>query len=340
MKIVVTGGAGFIGSHTAVALSKAGHWPVIIDDFRNSKEFIVDRLKELTGNRMSFHRADCSVEEALLPIFQKENPDGIIHFAAYKAVGESVREPLKYYRNNIDSLLALLHIKKNMVIPNFVFSSSCTVYGVPDQLPVSEESPVKAAASPYGYTKQAGERIIHDAQAAGVPIKAAILRYFNPIGAHPSGKIGELPLGKPENLIPYVTQTAAGIREKLTIFGKDYETPDGTAIRDYIHVMDIAEAHVRALEWLEESKNENVVETFNLGTGKGNSVMEVIKTFEHISGQKLNYTFGPRRAGDVPAVYADVRKAREILGWKAKRTLEDSLRDAWRWQELLSKNPV
>jgi UDP-glucose 4-epimerase len=261
----------------------------------------------------------------------------VIHFAAFKAVGESVREPLKYFRNNIDSLLVLLELMPQYGVPSFVFSSSCTVYGIPDQLPVTEASPIQPAASPYGYTKQAGERIIEDTRKAEIPIAAATLRYFNPIGAHPSGKIGELPLGKPENLVPYITQTAAGIREQLTIFGNDYNTPDGTCLRDYIHVMDLAEAHVIALEWLKKQPHSAMNEAFNLGTGQGNSVKEVVDTFEKVSGQPLNYTFGPRRAGDVPAIYADVSKARRMLGWQTVRSLDDALADAWNWQLVLTQ---
>ncbi len=341
MRIAVTGGAGFIGSHTVVALANAGHHPIIIDDFRNSKPFIVGRLESLCKGKPSFHEADCNDRDKMAGIFEKEQPEGIIHFAAYKAVGESVREPLKYYRNNVGSLLNVLELQRQFGIPYFVFSSSCTVYGVPDELPVTETSPVKKAQSPYGFTKQVGEQILFDLQkAASESAKSVILRYFNPIGAHPSGLIGELPLGEPENLVPYITQTAAGIREQLTIFGKDYETPDGTAIRDYIHVMDLAEAHVRAIDWLAEKRSEAGTEVFNLGAGSGSSVKEVVETFEEVSGLKLNYRYGPRRPGDVPAIYANADKALKILGWAVQRKLSDALRDAWNWQQQLQKLPV
>jgi len=340
MRIAVTGGAGFIGSHTAAALAEAGHYPIVIDDFRNSKPFIIDRLKTLCKGKLSFHEADCNDRDKMAGIFEKEQPEGIIHFAAYKAVGESVRHPLMYYRNNVGSLLTLLELQKHYGIAYFVFSSSCTVYGVPDKLPVTESSPVKKAQSPYGFTKQAGEQILFDLQSSSAPLKSVILRYFNPIGAHSSALIGELPLGEPENLVPYITQTAAGIRKELTIFGKDYDTPDGTAIRDYIHVMDLAEAHVRAIAWLAESEEKASAEVFNLGAGKGSSVKEVLATFEEVSGVKLNYRYGPRRPGDVPAIYANADKARKVLGWAVQRTLSDALRDAWHWQQQMHDLPV
>jgi UDP-glucose 4-epimerase len=342
MRIAVTGGAGFIGSHTVVALANAGHHPIVIDDFRNSNPFIIGRLETLCKGKISFHEADCNDPDKMAGIFEKEQPEGIIHFAAYKAVGESVRKPLMYYRNNVGSLLTVLELQRQFGIPYFVFSSSCTVYGVPDALPVTESSPVKKAQSPYGFTKQVGEQILFDLQKAAFQFSnSVILRYFNPIGAHPSGLIGELPLGEPENLVPYITQTAAGIRQVLTIFGKDYDTADGTAIRDYIHVMDLAEAHVKALEYLARvSDKKGMTEVFNLGMGHGSSVKEVVETFEDVSAVKLNYQYGPRRPGDVPAIYANADKARQKLGWQCRRSLRDALRDAWQWQKQLGDMPV
>jgi len=340
MRIAVTGGAGFIGSHTTVALAEAGHYPIVIDDFRNSRPFIMDRLRILCQGNMSFHEADCNDRDKMADILNKEQAEGIIHFAAYKAVSESVKNPLKYYQNNVGSLLTLLELQRHYGIPYFVFSSSCTVYGVPDEMPVTESSPVKKAQSPYGYTKQVGEQVLFDLQSASKPLRSVILRYFNPIGAHSSGLIGELPLGEPENLVPYITQTAVGLRKELTIFGKDYETPDGTAIRDYIHVMDLAEAHVRAIAWLAEKQNETGSEVFNLGAGSGSSVKKVVETFEEVSGVKLNYRYGPRRTGDVPAIYADATKAKKILGWQVKRSLKEALRDAWHWQQQMREFSV
>jgi UDP-glucose 4-epimerase len=338
-KILVTGGAGYIGSHTVVELAQAGYEPIIVDDFSNSEESALGGIKAILGREVPCHRIDCGDAEALRQVFKTEgNIAGVIHFAAFKAVGESVQKPLAYFHNNVGSLITLLQVMQEQGVENLVFSSSCTVYGVPDQLPVTEATPTKPASSPYGRTKQMCEDIVHDA--AGAPnnkVHTILLRYFNPIGAHESAKIGELPLGVPNNLVPFITQTAAGLREKLTIFGNDYDTPDGTNVRDYIHVVDLAKAHIAAVQRLLDRKASEVVETFNVGTGHGNSVLEVVHTFEEASGQKLNYAIGPRRPGDVPAIYADATKAAEVLGFKTETSLRDSLASAWKWQQTLAK---
>ena len=330
--ILVTGGAGFIGSHTVVALAEAGYRPVIIDDFSNSQQNVLDGLRRILGYDVPCYVHDCNDRDQLLDLFQRENIRGAIHFAAFKAVGESMQEPLRYYRNNLGSLMTLMEVMVETGVSDLIFSSSCTVYGEPETLPVTERTPVQPAASVYGNTKQVGEEILRDTAAAGKPLNIISLRYFNPIGAHPSAHIGELPLGIPGNLVPYITQTAAGLREKLTVFGNDYPTPDGTCIRDFIHVMDLAEAHVSALRFLQQPGPGSSYEVFNVGTGQGSSVLELIRTFEDVSGQPLKYQIGPRRAGDITAVYADVQKAREQLGWTAKRGLREALADAWRWQ--------
>lgn len=335
-KILVTGGAGFIGSHTVVSLVEAGFEPVIVDDFSNSERSALDGLRAILGRDVTCYSVDCNDAVAMDDIFQKEAPLGVIHFAAYKAVGESVAKPLKYYRNNLDSLLLLLELMPKHNVKNLVFSSSCTVYGQPEHLPVTEETPRLPAQSPYGNTKAIGEDILRDAVRANVPVKAMALRYFNPIGAHPSAQIGELPLGVPANLVPFITQTAAGIRSSLTVYGNDYNTPDGTCIRDYIDVMDLADAHVQALRKLNEDTAEASYDVINIGTGRGETVLNVIKTFEQETGVTLNYVIGPRRPGDVEQVYADVSKANNVLGWAARRSLAESLRDAWRWQQKLS----
>ena len=335
-KILVTGGAGFIGSHTVVSLVNAGFEPVIVDDFSNSERSALDGLRTILGREVTCYPVDCNDAGALEDIFRKESPTGVIHFAAYKAVGESVAQPLKYYRNNLDSLLLLLELMPTYNVTNFVFSSSCTVYGQPEQLPVTEETPRLPAQSPYGNTKAIGEDIIRDAVHAKIPVKALALRYFNPIGAHPSAEIGELPLGVPANLVPFITQTAAGIRSSLTVYGDDYNTPDGTCVRDYIDVMDLADAHVQALKKLIEAQDTSSYDVINIGTGRGETVLNVIKTFEKATGVNVNYSVGPRRAGDVEQVYADVSKANQVLEWQAKRTLAESLRDAWQWQQKLS----
>ncbi|MCC2545850.1 UDP-glucose 4-epimerase GalE [Hymenobacter sp. BT175] len=335
-KILVTGGAGYIGSHAVVELYEAGYQPIIVDNFVNSQESALNGIRTILGTDIPCYKIDCANEAAVRGVLEQEKDiKGIIHFAAYKAVGESVAEPLKYYQNNLGSLLVLLALMPEFGIQSIVFSSSCTVYGVPDQLPVTEQTPTKPATSPYGNTKKICEDILNDVTAAGKgQLRTILLRYFNPIGAHASGLIGELPLGVPNNLIPFVTQTAAGIREKLTIFGDTYDTPDGTNIRDYIHVVDLAKAHVVAVERLLAGGHADV-EVFNVGTGRGNSVLEVVNAFEKATGQKLNYVIGPPRAGDVPAIYADVTKATQELGFQTTTSLEDSLASAWKWQQTL-----
>jgi UDP-glucose 4-epimerase len=337
MKILVTGGAGYIGSHTVVELFQAGYQPVIVDNFSNSEESALQGIESILGASVPTYRIDCGDTAALRSVFQAE-PDiaGVIHFAAYKAVGESVQKPLAYFQNNVGSLLTLLEVMNEFKVESLVFSSSCTVYGIPDALPVTEATPTKPASSPYGRTKQMCEDVVHDVSAApSNKLHTILLRYFNPIGAHDSAKIGELPLGVPNNLVPFITQTAAGIREKLTINGGDYDTADGTNIRDYIHVVDLAKAHIVAVQRLLDRKAEEVVETFNVGTGNGNSVLEVVQTFEQATGQKLNYSIGPRRPGDVPAIYADATKAEQVLGFKTETSLADSLASAWKWQQTL-----
>jgi UDP-glucose 4-epimerase len=336
-KILVTGGAGYIGSHTVVELAQAGYEPVIVDDFSNSKESVLAGLRDILGHDVPCHHIDCGNADALREVFKKEGDvQGVIHFAAFKAVGESVQKPLAYFQNNVGSLLTLIEVMNEVGVENLVFSSSCTVYGVPDQLPVTEATPTKPASSPYGRTKQMCEDIVHDVAAAdNNKLRTILLRYFNPIGAHPSARIGELPLGVPNNLVPFITQTAAGLRDKLTIFGNDYDTPDGTNVRDYIYVVDLAKAHIVAVQRLLDHKATETVETFNVGTGHGNTVLEVVTTFEQASGQKLNYAIGPRRVGDVPAIYADATKAAEVLGFKTETSLSDALASAWKWQEAL-----
>jgi UDP-glucose 4-epimerase len=335
-KILITGGAGYIGSHTAVELFNAGFTPIILDDFSNSKEQVLQRLQEITGTSFSYYRGDCNDRAVLDRIAQEHELAGVIHFAAFKAVGESTLQPLAYYRNNLGSLLVLLDFMRAEKIQDLVFSSSCTVYGQPDVLPVTEATPRKDAESPYGNTKKVGEDILVDYVKSQPGIRVIALRYFNPVGAHPSGKIGELPMGTPQNLVPFLTQTAAGIREKLTVFGNDYDTPDGSCIRDYIHVVDLANAHVKALAFLSQ-QSTNFFDVFNVGTGRGNTVLEVIHAFEAVTGVNLPYSIGPRRAGDVVKTWADTSKINRVLGWKATHSLEDCMRDSWRWQLTLPK---
>ena len=334
--VLVTGGTGFIGSHTTVELQQAGYDVVIVDNLSNSNADVVDGIEKITGIRPAFEKVDCLDKDALEGVFKKyPSISGIIHFAASKAVGESVEKPLLYYRNNIVSLVLM----PKYDVKGIIFSSSCTVYGQPDpeNLPVTEQAPIKKAESPYGNTKQINEEIIADTIKSGSPIKAVILRYFNPIGAHPSAIIGELPNGVPANLIPYITQTAIGIRPQLSVFGNDYNTPDGTCIRDFIYVVDLAKAHVCAMARILDGKSEDSVEIFNIGTGSGVSVQQLIDTFEKCTGVKLNYKVVGRRAGDIEKIWGNVDKANNVLGWKAVHTLEDALSSAWKWQLHLRK---
>jgi UDP-glucose 4-epimerase len=333
--ILVTGGAGFIGSHAVVTLIEQGFHPVIVDDFRNSDRRVLHGIEQITGISPTFHEVDVNDKEALRSIFNIYAFEGVIHFAAYKAVGESVEKPLMYYRNNIVSLMNCIELCEEFQVLNFVFSSSCTVYGEPDEVVVKETTPIKPANAPYGQTKQISEQILKDVNTSGSALKILCLRYFNPIGAHSSGIIGELPTGVPSNLVPYVTQTAIGRLEKLTVFGDDYPTSDGSCVRDYIHVVDLAEAHLNGMEWLTKEE-QGVYEVVNVGTGQGASVLEIIHTFENVTGTSLNWSIGPRRDGDVSQIYADPTLAAELLNWKAKRSLEDSLRDAWNWEQKLA----
>ena len=339
--ILVTGGTGFIGSHTTVELQQAGYNVVIVDNLSNSNADVLKGIEKITGVAPAFEKADCCDLQAMDAVFAKHpGIKGIIHFAASKAVGESVQKPLLYYRNNITSLINMLELMPKHGVEGIIFSSSCTVYGQPTKgnLPVTEESPIQKALSPYGNTKQINEEIIQDFIHSGAPIKSVILRYFNPIGAHPSAFIGELPIGVPMNLIPFVTQTAAGIRGQLKIFGNDYGTPDGTCIRDYIYVVDLAKAHVKAMERVLEVKDSDAVEIFNIGTGRGVSTLEVVEGFERATGVKLNWTFAPRREGDIEKVWGNVDKANKVLGWKADADLDDVLRSAWKWQQTLKQD--
>lgn len=340
-KVIVTGGAGFIGSHTAVELSRAGYMPVVVDNFCASERAMLGRLRQIIGHDFPVHELDCRDEQKLRAVFAAEGDVfGVIHFAAFKAVGVSVEKPIDYYDNNVGSLLVLLRTMFDAKVSNFVFSSSCTVYGQPDKLPVTEASPQKTAESPYGRTKQVCEGVIEDVVRSKAPLKAVTLRYFNPVGAHPSALIGELPIGRPENLVPFITQTAVGLRDQLTVFGNDYDTPDGTCVRDYIHVVDLAIAHVKALDWLAKQPLEPRNEVFNVGTGRGTTVLEAISAFEQASGQKLNYRIGPRRTGDVIETYASVEKSERVLGFKTERTMLQAMGDAYRWQLALRDNPL
>ena len=340
--ILVTGGTGFIGSHTTVELIEAGYKVVIVDNLSNSTADSIDGIERITGVRPEFEQVDCCDKEALEGIFKKyPSIEGIIHFAASKAVGESVEKPLLYYRNNITSLINLLELMPKYGVKGIIFSSSCTVYGQPtaENLPVTEKAPIQKALSPYGNTKQINEEIIQDYIHSGADIKAVILRYFNPIGAHPSAEIGELPNGVPMNLIPFVTQTAMGIRSELKVFGNDYNTPDGTCIRDYIYVVDLAKAHVKAMERVLDTDSEKI-EIFNIGTGTGWSTLQVVEGFEKATGVKLNWNYAPRREGDIEKVWGNVDKANKVLGWKAEANIEDVLRSAWNWQKKLRERGV
>lgn len=338
-RILVTGGAGFIGSHTVAELAAAGYEPVIVDNLYNSYPFVIDRLKDLTGQSIPFYQADCADYKAMRRIFEMEDLDGVIHFAAFKAVGESVNIPVRYYHNNLSALLTLLQHMEMYGVKNLVFSSSCTVYGEPEHLPVDESTPTTRPSSPYGNTKRVCEEIIEDTCNANKGLNGISLRYFNPIGAHPSAKIGELPIGKPNNLVPFITQTASGLRDELTVFGNDYDTPDGSCLRDYIHVVDLAKAHLKALEYV-NTKKADFFDVFNVGCGKGNTVLDVINTFEKVSGQKVNYKFGDRRPGDVPKIYASVEKIKKELNWECEFSLDDALTHAWKWQEQLKQEKL
>lgn len=340
-KILVTGGTGYIGSHTVVELQNSGYEVVIIDNLSNSSADVVDNIEKVSGIRPAFEELDCLDYAGLDALFTKyPGIEAIIHFAASKAVGESVEKPLLYYRNNLVSLINLLDLMPKHGVGGIVFSSSCTVYGQPDVLPVTEKAPIKTAESPYGNTKQINEEIVQDTVASGSPINAILLRYFNPIGAHPTALLGELPNGVPQNLVPYITQTAMGIREKLSVFGDDYNTPDGSCIRDFINVVDLAKAHVIAIDRILNGKQKEKVEIFNVGTGRGLSVLELIHIFEESTGVKLNYQIVSRRAGDIEQVWADPAFANEELGWKAEATIEDTLRSAWAWQLKLRERGI
>lgn len=337
MKILVTGGLGYIGSHTVVELQHSGFDVIIIDNLSNASLRVLEGISAITGKTPVFEHLDLRDKNNVTDFFEKYNAiEGVIHFAAFKAVGESVQHPLMYYQNNVNTLVYVLRELLEKNIYNFIFSSSCAVYGEATQLPVTEDSPLKKPASPYGNTKQTGEAIIQELCNATPEFKSISLRYFNPIGAHASGEIGEWPLGIPQNLVPFITQTAIGLREQLLVFGDDYPTRDGTCIRDYIHVTDVAKAHVTALQRLMANKQDRNYEVFNLGSGNGTSVLEVIKRFEHISGKKLNYKITARRPGDVAAAYAATTKANELLGWKAAHSLDEALRSAWKWEQKIN----
>ncbi|MDQ7962078.1 UDP-glucose 4-epimerase GalE [Flavobacterium lindanitolerans] len=334
-KILVTGGLGFIGSHTVVELQNEGFEVVIIDNLSNAEEKVLHGIEAITGQKPIFENLDLREKEAVKAFFKKHNDiAGVIHFAASKAVGESIENPLLYYENNISALVYILQELQLKTETSFIFSSSCTVYGQAEKMPITENASVQPATSPYGNTKQIGEEIIHDVAKIS-SIKAILLRYFNPIGAHPSAEIGELPIGVPQNLVPFITQTGIGMRKELSVFGSDYPTPDGTCIRDYIHVVDLAKAHVVALKRLIDKKNETAVEVFNVGTGKGSSVLEVIRSFERVSGQKLPYKLVGRREGDIIEAYADTQKANSVLGWKAQSTLDEAIESAWKWEKKI-----
>jgi UDP-glucose 4-epimerase len=336
--ILVTGGAGYIGSHTVVELYSNGYTPIIIDDFRNSSKIVIEGIEKITGKKVQYHEIDICDAVQLELIFRTYKIEGVIHFAAYKAVGESVSEPLKYYKNNIIGLLNVLELSNKFEVRPFVFSSSCTVYGEPQGLKeVKESTPLSKPSSPYGNTKLIGEQILNDFFVSQPNAKILNLRYFNPIGAHPSSLIGELPIGKPNNLLPYITQTAIGKLKELIVYGNDYPTKDGSCVRDYIHVCDLAKAHVEALNFL-GNKTQGLIDSVNIGTGQGKTVIEVIQTFESITGINLNWKFGPRRAGDVDEIYANSAKSKELLNWEAVHSFEDAILHAWLWENKLKKN--
>lgn len=334
-KILVTGGAGYIGAHTVVELVQSGYDPIIIDNFSKSDRTLLEGIEEILKQKPIFIEGDCLDKDFLRSVFEKYSISCVMHFAAFKSVGESVEKPLFYYHNNIESLVSLLVVMKEFNVKDLIFSSSCTVYGQPDQIPVGEDAPFKRAESPYGATKQMCERILEDTYLTG--FRVISLRYFNPIGAHPSALMGELPIGTPNNLVPFVTQTAIGKREKLTVFGNDYETYDGSCVRDFIHVVDLAIAHMKAMEYLNKQSGDVFYQVFNLGTGVGISVLDLIDRFQKTTGVKLNYVIGPRRPGDVEKTFADPAKVNKALGWKTKYSIEEALLHAWRWEEKLAK---
>lgn len=335
-KIIVTGGAGFIGSHTVVELVAHGYEPVVVDDFSNSRRSVLDGLAAICGRPIVCHDVDCGDRTALDRVFAGEGAvAGVIHFAASKAVNESLHKPLLYYRNNLSGLITLVESMLAHGVRDLVFSSSCTVYGQPEKLPVTESTPIAKASSVYGATKQIGEQILIDTVASGAPLRATLLRYFNPIGAHPSARIGELPLGDPQNLAPIILQSAAGLRGPVTIHGDDWSTPDGTCVRDYIHVVDLAIAHVKSLETMAARRPDPMVEILNVGTGRGTSVREALAAFERATGRKVESRVGPRRPGDIEQIWACVDKSASVLSWRAERSIDDAMRDAWRWQQTL-----
>jgi len=335
-KILVTGGAGYIGSHTVVELVQAGYEPIVLDNFSASDRTLLEGIEKITGKPLNFHEGDCRDQDFLTRLFNTQGPiQCVMHFAAYKSVGESVQKPLEYHENNIMSLITLLEVMRDFGVTDFIFSSSCTVYGQPDVIPVDEKAPFKRAESPYGATKQICERILEDVFSTGYRIVS--LRYFNPIGAHPSTLIGEMPLGTPNNLGPFITQAAAGIREKLTVFGNDYNTPDGYNIRDFIHIVDLAKAHVKALSYLEQNSSATLYDVFNLGTGIGASVREAIDSFVRATGVQVPYVVGPRRPGDIEKVFANPKKANTMLKWKTTFTMDEAMLHAWQWQKKLGK---
>jgi UDP-glucose 4-epimerase len=337
-RVLVTGGGGYIGSHICVELVQNGFEPIVVDNFRASDRRIIERAQQIAGRAFPVHELDCRDTAQLGALLASQGPFfGVIHLAAHKSVGVSVQQPREYYDNNIGALVSLLAAMEVAGLERIVFSSSCTVYGQPKHVPVTEDTPAAPAESPYGRTKQVCEAILNDVVASGAPLAGVTLRYFNPVGAHPTGLIGELPLGKPETLVPYITQTAAGLRDKLTVFGSDYPTRDGTCVRDYLHIVDLAAAHVTALRWLENPRARSFNEVFNLGTGAGVSVLEAIGAFEEASGVALRYELGARRRGDAAEVYANVDKAERELGWKARLGVLDAMRDAWRWQVNLKR---
>jgi UDP-glucose 4-epimerase len=334
-RILLTGGTGYIGSHTAVELIHQGYEVIIVDDLSNSEHRTIESIEKIIGTKPEFHQFDLRNSTSLEKLFKDNKFDGIIHFAAKKAVGESVEKPLLYYDVNLNSMLSLLKLMELHKVSNLVFSSSCTVYGQPSRLPVTEDTPFALAKSPYGHTKQIGENILNHTTRTNGQLQALSLRYFNPVGAHPSALIGELPVGTPANLVPFITQTVAGLRSKLKVYGNDYNTPDGTAIRDYIHVVDLAKAHVRAIEHMLNNEQKKSYEYFNIGTGKGSSVLEVIQAFERINHTKVPYEVVDRRAGDIVKIYADTTRANNELNWKAQLNLDDMMKSAWKWQKTL-----